>query len=267
MSEWIKKLAEGYKTVNENQKAALQKKLAKASASSEKGKKAVTLPKAPFDVPDEDKTKNEGVQFHIPEDVPVDERDMFMAKAAAAHKAGQSHFTMNGKKHPVTMKKDTAKAVNSSTNEEKEEKKEDHMRGSMMRDRLKKKMAKNEDEEIVMNPKKEKKEKGATSDEAGMAAESVTPRVYSRIIEARGTADKDGKHYKKASDSEEMDSKDSPGGKQMRKDMEGPKMDDPEQSDQMTKAANAAPNPQMRKGDNKAGDKKIIPSATPTKGM
>ena len=33
MSEWIKKLAEGYKTVNENQKAALQKKLAKASAS------------------------------------------------------------------------------------------------------------------------------------------------------------------------------------------------------------------------------------------
>ena len=91
--------------------------------------------------------------FVIPEDVPVDERDMFMAKAAAAHKAGQSHFTMNGKKHPVTMKKDTAKAVNSSTHEEKEEKKEDHMRGSMMRDRLKKKMAKNEEEEIVMNPK------------------------------------------------------------------------------------------------------------------
>ena len=38
MSEWIRKLAEGYKTVNENQKAALQKKLAKASASSEKPK-------------------------------------------------------------------------------------------------------------------------------------------------------------------------------------------------------------------------------------
>ena len=269
MSEWIRKLAEGYKTVNENQKAALQKKLAKASASSEKGKKAVTLPKAPFDVPDEDKTKNEGVQFHIPEDVPVDERDMFMAKAAAAHKAGQSHFTMNGKKHPVTMKKDTAKAVNSSTNEEKEEKKEDHMRGSMMRDRLKKKMAKNEEEEIVMNPKKEKKQKGATSDEAGMAAESVTPRVYSRIIEARGTADKDGKHQGKGAPPEDWNEKEknNKGAMDMKKDMEGPKMDDPEQSDQMTKAANAAPNPQMRKGDNKAGDKKIIPSATPTKGM
>ena len=60
----------------------------------------------------------EGIKFEIPEDVPVKERDMFMAKAAAAHKAGKSHFTMpNGKKHPVTMKKDTAKAVNSSTSE------------------------------------------------------------------------------------------------------------------------------------------------------
>ena len=58
--------------------------------------------------------------YVIPEDVPVDERDMFMAKAAAAHKAGKSHFTMpGGKKHPVTMKKDTAQAVNSSANEEK----------------------------------------------------------------------------------------------------------------------------------------------------
>ncbi len=53
----------------------------------------------------------------------------------------------------------------------------------------------------------------------------------------------------------------------MKKDHEGPKMDDPEQSDQMTKAANAAPNAAARKGDNAAGDKKIIPSATPTKGM
>ena len=60
-------------------------------------------------------------KFIIPEDIPVDERDMFMAKAAAAHKAGKSHFTMpNGKKHPVTMKKDTAKAVNSSANEAKD---------------------------------------------------------------------------------------------------------------------------------------------------
>lgn len=99
----IRNMGQAFLQVLENQKAAIAKKLAKASASSEKGKAAVTLPKAPFE---------------IPEDVPVDERDMFMAKAAAAHKAGKTHFTMpGGKKHPVTMKKDTAQAVNSSTNE------------------------------------------------------------------------------------------------------------------------------------------------------
>ena len=51
MSEWIKKLTEAYSEVNESQKAAMAKKLAKASAGSEKGKADVTLPKAPFDIP------------------------------------------------------------------------------------------------------------------------------------------------------------------------------------------------------------------------
>ena len=55
--------------------------------------------------------------FVIPEDIPVGERNAFMGAAAAAHKSGKSHFNFGGKKHPVTMKKDTAKAVNSSTTE------------------------------------------------------------------------------------------------------------------------------------------------------
>ena len=37
--------------VEENQKAALAKKLAKSAAASDKGKAAVTLPKAPFEIP------------------------------------------------------------------------------------------------------------------------------------------------------------------------------------------------------------------------
>ena len=44
---------------NENQNAALQKKLAKSAQSSEKGKKAVTLKKAPFRIPSKDDMKNE----------------------------------------------------------------------------------------------------------------------------------------------------------------------------------------------------------------
>ena len=47
----IKNVAAAWAEVQENQKAALAKKLAKASASSEKGKAAVTLPKPPFKVP------------------------------------------------------------------------------------------------------------------------------------------------------------------------------------------------------------------------
>ena len=45
--------------VEESSKAALAKKLAKASAPSEKGKKAVTLKKAPFDIPKEEKNEEE----------------------------------------------------------------------------------------------------------------------------------------------------------------------------------------------------------------
>ena len=47
----IKNMAAAIQQVAESQKAALAKKLAKASAASEKGKAAVTLPKAPFDIP------------------------------------------------------------------------------------------------------------------------------------------------------------------------------------------------------------------------
>ena len=47
----IKNMGQALQQVQESAKAALAKKLAKASASSEKGKAAVTLPKAPFDIP------------------------------------------------------------------------------------------------------------------------------------------------------------------------------------------------------------------------
>jgi hypothetical protein len=45
--------------VEESSKAALAKKLAKAAEPSEKGKKAVTLKKAPFDIPKEEKNEEE----------------------------------------------------------------------------------------------------------------------------------------------------------------------------------------------------------------
>lgn len=50
-------------------------------------------------------------KFVIPEEIPANERTAFHGAAAAAAKAGKSHFNFGGKKHPVTMKKDTAKAI------------------------------------------------------------------------------------------------------------------------------------------------------------
>ena len=62
---------------------------------------------------------DESVQFVVPEEITdTKERTAFMGAAAAAHKSGKSHFNFGGKKHPVTIKKDTAKAVNSSTTDE-----------------------------------------------------------------------------------------------------------------------------------------------------
>lgn len=49
--------------------------------------------------------------FVIPETIKANERTAFHGAAAAAHKAGKTSFSFNGKKHPVTMKKDTANAI------------------------------------------------------------------------------------------------------------------------------------------------------------
>ena len=97
----------------------------------------------------------------IPEEIPTAERNAYMGAAAAAHKAGKSHFTFNGKKHPVTMKKDTATAI------------ADQKEG--YHDKKKKPMG--EEEEVVMNPKKDKKEKKDANAEAEMAAEGVMDKV------------------------------------------------------------------------------------------
>ena len=249
----IKNIGQAWMQVQENQKAALAKKLAKSAQSSEKGKKAVTLPKAPF---------------QIPEDVPVDERDMFMAKAAAAHKAGKSHFSMNGKKHPVTMKKDTAQAVNSSTNEmsSKEKMKRglynstteemDETKpcpkcdGSMENhepDCPMSKESKGNDKEVaVANPKQEK------------AKATMEGTVYARILE-KSHADR-AAHYKGATKPEEMHdkSKSSKGAMDM---LNTPKevKDNPEASgDDVKKAGAAGPKAKARPNDNMKGDKNII---------
>ena len=54
---------------------------------------------------------SESFKYHIPEDIPANERTAFHGAAAAAAKAGKKKFNFGGKTHPVTMKKDLANKI------------------------------------------------------------------------------------------------------------------------------------------------------------
>ena len=54
---------------------------------------------------------SEAIKYHIPEDIPANERTAFHGAAAAAAKAGKKNFNFGGKTHPVTMKKDLASKI------------------------------------------------------------------------------------------------------------------------------------------------------------
>ena len=56
-------------------------------------------------------TKSESLKYHIPEDIPANERTAFHGAAADAAKKGKKSFNFGGKTHPVTMKKDLANKI------------------------------------------------------------------------------------------------------------------------------------------------------------
>ena len=145
MEDVTKKLGQAYLQVQENQKAAVQKKLAKASASSEEGKKKVTLPKAPFDIPKEG-TKNEATLD------PVDQN------------------ALKGK-HKDRKDKDIDNDGDVDSSD-----KYLHKRRKAVSKAMKK------EGEVEMNPTK-KKEKNMTQDAATM--EGALPPVYAKILENR----------------------------------------------------------------------------------
>ena len=58
-----------------------------------------------------EKKMEENFKYHIPEEIPANERTAFHGAAAAASKAGKKNFNFGGKSHPVTMKKDLAHKI------------------------------------------------------------------------------------------------------------------------------------------------------------
>ena len=88
-------------------------------------------------------------KFEIPETIDATERTAFHGAAAAAHGAGKSHFSFQGKKYPVTMRKDAAKAI--ADQKEGTDEGYSSMVSKATRDRIKKSVAQNKPP--VVNPK------------------------------------------------------------------------------------------------------------------
>ena len=114
--------------------------------------------------------------------------------------------------------------------------------------------------EVEMNPKMKKDKKSPA------AGEQMEGTVYARILEKRDA------HYKKAAAPETMDDKlKGKGAKDMADDMTLKTADKISNYDELghddaAKAGRSGPSKKNRRNDNDKGDKKAIPSATPTKG-
>tara|TARA_B100002019_G_scaffold271358_1_gene265701 strand:+ start:590 stop:1444 length:855 start_codon:yes stop_codon:yes gene_type:complete len=226
-------------------------------------------------------------KFLIPEEIPANERTAFMGAAAAAHKAGKSHFNFGGKKHAVTMKKDTAQAVNSDTQTEyshimskkkhkategyykdMEIRKQDKEMGAKPVPAKKKKMAKGGGKEgdVEMNPKMD----------TGGKTEQKESKIRSALKSVLNEKQHDDrkKHNPNEDDKEKMsDFYKGQGAKDMMKGAQdeiakGPDahLDEPEmiKKDRAKMTSNVKKSA-MRRNDNPKGDSNIIPAGTPMK--
>lgn len=296
MSKWIKKLTEAYSEVNinENKKMATAKALAKSTASSEKGKAAVTLPKAPFDIPKKadkmpiakkdvnelnkstlgsyiKKAADDGARKKF-QDVNIykrmgdDENADKSAKKAKNRTAGIATAVDKLAKEamdPVNHK--ALKGKHKDRDDTDIDNDGDTDSSDKYLHKRRKAISKNvkDGDEVEMNPKLNKKAKGAaTSKGDAEMAESTLPSVYARILENRAA------HYKKAAPAQDKEDGLSPMAKKAKADMEaGAKMDDTEEKGHVdaAKAGRAGPGRKPRRNDNMKGDKAIIPSATKMK--
>lgn len=210
-------------------------------------------------------------KFLIPEEIPAQERTAFHGAAAAAHKAGKSHFSFNGKKHPVTMKKDTANAIADQKegymkdlDTEKSEpspRSDAKVAADFKKRRKMNKPAKAEgggkEGDVAMNPKMDSEKKEQKESKIRSALKSV--------LESRD------KHYEKAGPTETMkDMRKGKGAEDMMAaaDAEiakGPDahLNEPEiDKKNFEKMTSNVKKSAMRKNDNPKGDSKIVPAGT-----
>lgn len=238
--------------VEESSKAALAKKLAKAAAPSEKGKKAVTLKKAPFDIPKEEKNEEEVIMNPKKDKNKKAEAETMNTESVDLDESLKKHMSPYDakeflKKHNAHNKDFHALPASSA---------------SAMHDKAKE-----------LKYKKSRSAPGSTgrmfhaalqrhADSYKSTSESVLPPVYARILEERE------KHYKGATKPEGMmdNSKSSKGAMDMVNLPKEINDDDEKGHEDASKAGRVGPSAKARPADNMKGDKKVIPSATPMKG-
>lgn len=218
----------------------------------------------------------EGTQYVIPEEIPANERTAFHGAAAAAAKAGKKSFNFGGKSHPVTMKKDTAKAISDDVKEgmykdmdtEKSEpnpRSDDKVKADFKKRRnMKKEKATGGGKEgdVEMNPKMD-------SGKSEQKESKIRSALKSVLAEK-----KHDDHYKSATEPEMM--KDKLKGKGAEDMMKGAQdeiakgpdahLDEPEmiKKDRAKMTSNVKKSA-MRKTDNPKGDMNIVPGGTPMK--
>lgn len=210
-------------------------------------------------------------KFLIPEEIPAQERTAFHGAAAAAHKAGKSHFSFNGKKHPVTMKKDTANAIADQKegymkdlDTEKSEpspRSDAKVAADFKKRRKMNKPGKAEgggkEGDVAMNPKMDSEKKEQKESKIRSALKSILERKENHSPN-QDKAEKIGDNIKGQGAKDMMAAADNAVS-------QGPEahLNEPEiNKDNFKKMTSNVPAKKMRKNDNPKGDGKIVPGGT-----
>ena len=202
-------------------------------------------------------------KYLIPEEIPAQERTAFHGAAAAAHKAGKSHFSFAGKKHPVTMKKDTANAIADQKEgyyKDLEVKRQDKEMGAKPVPAKKKKVARGGGKEgdVTMNPKMDTEKKTEQKESRIRSAlKSVIERKENHSPN-QDKAEKIGDNLKGQGAKDMMAAADDAVNKGPQAHLNEPEIDK-KNFQNMTKNV---PSKKMRGNDNPKGDTKIVPGGT-----
>ena len=240
-AQHIKNMAAAIAQVNENKKMANANALAKATASSEKGKAAVTLSKAPFDIPKK-KEEGTGLDYNPAKGEYNQPKVREVGKRVGTREAAMDPVTHKALKGKHKDRDDTDIDNDGDTDSSD---KYLHKRRKAISKNIKGKDA------VEMNPSK-KRDRASTENADTM--ESTLPPVYARIMEAR-------KHDDKALKGSPAGEGLSPSAKKAKADLEaGANWDDTDEKghEDASKAGRAGPRAKARAGDNMKGDKSVM---------